>query len=139
MHDFEYTYTFSKRTPFELSSKLENIGFTTIQRAANDRAYSTRQHFAMLALLHAASHSRFRVAVRDAYRQRLQHEFHVHTKASRALERLFKGARIYESRSSKMYFALCHSFDIQDLNAEQLQYIPKVVLLRMYGDYIGYV
>ena len=57
----------------------------------------------------------------------------------RALERLFKGARIYESRSSKMYLVLCHPFDIQDLNAEQLQYIPKVVLLRVYGDYIDYV
>ena len=38
-----------------------------------------------------------------------------------------------------MYLALCHPFDIQDLNAEQLQYIPKVVLLRVYDDYIDYV
>ena len=38
-----------------------------------------------------------------------------------------------------MYLVLCHPFDIQDLNAEQLQYIPKVVLLRVYGDYIDYV
>ncbi|EGI67313.1 hypothetical protein G5I_04096 [Acromyrmex echinatior] len=38
-----------------------------------------------------------------------------------------------------MYLMLCHPFDIQDLNAEQLQYIPKVVLLCVYGDYIDYV
>ncbi|EGI58682.1 hypothetical protein G5I_13200 [Acromyrmex echinatior] len=38
-----------------------------------------------------------------------------------------------------MYLVLCHPFDIQDLNAEQLQYIPKVVLLYVYGDYIDYV
>ena len=31
---------------------------------------------------------------------------------------------------------LCHPSDIQDMSAEQLQYIPKVVLLRVYGDYI---
>ena len=35
-----------------------------------------------------------------------------------------------------MYLALCHPFDIQDLSAQQLQYIPKVVFLRMYSDYI---
>ena len=34
-----------------LEQAYENVGFTTIQRAANDRAYSTRQHFAVLALL----------------------------------------------------------------------------------------
>ncbi|KYN09174.1 hypothetical protein ALC57_18713 [Trachymyrmex cornetzi] len=38
-----------------------------------------------------------------------------------------------------MYLALCHPSDILDLSAEQLQYIPKIVLLRMYGDYIDYV
>jgi len=45
------------------------------------------------------------------------------------LDRLFKGAR-----SNKMYLVLC-PFDIQDLSAEQLQYVPKVILLRVYGDY----
>ena len=38
-----------------------------------------------------------------------------------------------------MYLALCHPSDIRDLNVEQLQYIPKVVLLRVYGDYIEYI
>ncbi|KYN15251.1 hypothetical protein ALC57_12518 [Trachymyrmex cornetzi] len=38
-----------------------------------------------------------------------------------------------------MYLALHHPSDILDLSAEQLQYISKVVLLRVYGDYIYYV
>jgi len=38
-----------------------------------------------------------------------------------------------------MYLALCHPSDIRDLSIEQLQYIPKVILLRMYGDYIEHV
>ncbi|KYN27911.1 hypothetical protein ALC57_02687 [Trachymyrmex cornetzi] len=38
-----------------------------------------------------------------------------------------------------MYFALCHPSDLLDLSAEQLQHIPKVVLLRVYDDYIDYV
>ncbi|KYQ47823.1 hypothetical protein ALC60_13145 [Trachymyrmex zeteki] len=38
-----------------------------------------------------------------------------------------------------MYLALCHSSDILDMSAEQLQYIPKIVLLRVYGDYINHV
>jgi len=38
-----------------------------------------------------------------------------------------------------MYLALCHPSDIRDLSTEQLQYIPKVVLLRVYDDYIEYV
>ena len=38
-----------------------------------------------------------------------------------------------------MYLALYHSFDIQDLSAEQLQYIPKIVFLRVYDDYIDHV
>ena len=38
-----------------------------------------------------------------------------------------------------MYLALGHPSDIRDLSVEQLQYIPKVVLLRMYGDYIEHV
>jgi len=29
-----------------------------------------------------------------------------------------------------MYLALCHPSDIRDLSVEQLQYIPKIVLLR---------
>ncbi|KYN16676.1 hypothetical protein ALC57_11065 [Trachymyrmex cornetzi] len=38
-----------------------------------------------------------------------------------------------------MYLVLCHPSDILDLSAEQLQYIPKVILLRVYGDYNYYV
>ncbi|KYN12735.1 hypothetical protein ALC57_15094 [Trachymyrmex cornetzi] len=38
-----------------------------------------------------------------------------------------------------MYLALCHPSDILDLSAEQLQYIPRVILLRVYGDYIDNV
>ncbi|KYN38084.1 hypothetical protein ALC56_07543 [Trachymyrmex septentrionalis] len=38
-----------------------------------------------------------------------------------------------------MYLALSHPSDIRNLSAEQLQYIPKVVLLRVYGDYIEHV
>jgi len=39
-----------------------------------------------------------------------------------------------------MYLTLCHSSDIRDLSAEQLQYIPKIILLRVYyGDYIEHV
>ncbi|KYN29041.1 hypothetical protein ALC57_01532 [Trachymyrmex cornetzi] len=38
-----------------------------------------------------------------------------------------------------MYLALCHPSDIRDLSVEQLQYIPKVVFLRVYGDYIEHV
>ncbi|KYN22256.1 hypothetical protein ALC57_05341 [Trachymyrmex cornetzi] len=38
-----------------------------------------------------------------------------------------------------MYLTLCHPSDIRDLSAEQLQYIPKVILLRVYGDYIEHV
>ncbi|KYQ53671.1 hypothetical protein ALC60_04438 [Trachymyrmex zeteki] len=38
-----------------------------------------------------------------------------------------------------MYLGLCHPSDIRDLSAEQLQYIPKVVLLRVYGDYMDHV
>ncbi|KYN44632.1 hypothetical protein ALC56_00919 [Trachymyrmex septentrionalis] len=38
-----------------------------------------------------------------------------------------------------MYLALSHPSDIRNLGAEQLQYIPKVVLLRVYGDYIEHV
>jgi len=54
-----------------------NVGFTAILRAANDRAYSSRQHFAVLALFRATSHlSQFCVAVCDAYYQRLPHECH---------------------------------------------------------------
>ena len=70
------------------------------------------------------------------YRQRLPHEFHAHTKG---YARLFKDAQTCESRSSKVYLALCHSSDIRDLSAEQLQYIPKIALLRVYDDYIEHV
>jgi len=72
--------------------------------------FCTRQYFAVLALLRASHHSRFRIAIRNTYRQWLQHEFHAHT--TMRFERLFKGARIYESRNNKMYLALCHPSDI---------------------------
>jgi len=63
-----------------LEQAYENVDFTAIRRAANDCAYSTRHHFAVLALLRAASyHLRFRVTVCDTYRQQLPHEFHAHT------------------------------------------------------------
>ena len=39
-----------------LEQAYENVGFITIRQATNDRAYSTRQYFAVLALLRAASH-----------------------------------------------------------------------------------
>ncbi|KAL6260854.1 hypothetical protein P5V15_008383 [Pogonomyrmex californicus] len=38
-----------------------------------------------------------------------------------------------------MCLALPHPSDIRNLSAEQLQYIPKVVLLRVCGDYIDHV
>ena len=38
-----------------------------------------------------------------------------------------------------MYLALCHPSDIRDLSAEQLQYIPKVVLVGVYNEYVEYV
>ncbi|KAL6265762.1 hypothetical protein P5V15_002573 [Pogonomyrmex californicus] len=38
-----------------------------------------------------------------------------------------------------MYLVLSHPSDIRDLSAEQLQYISKVVLLRVCGDYIDHV
>ncbi|KAL6258217.1 hypothetical protein P5V15_010145 [Pogonomyrmex californicus] len=38
-----------------------------------------------------------------------------------------------------MYLALSYPFDIRDLSAEQLQYILKIVLLRVCGDYIDHV
>ena len=67
--------------PFRtLEQAYENAGFITIRRAANNRTYSTRQHSAVFVLLHAVSHhSRFCVAVCDAYRQQLPYEFHAHT------------------------------------------------------------
>lgn len=38
-----------------------------------------------------------------------------------------------------MFLALSHPSDILDLSAEQLQYLPKVVLLRVCGNYIDHV
>jgi len=98
---------------------MRMIGFT-IRRTVNEvlGSISPCLRFSALPLI-------IRDFVVCAYRQRLQHELHAHTKMLRALE-LFKGARIYESRNSKMYFTLCHPSDIWDLSAE-LQYIPKIV------------
>ena len=123
-----------------LEKAYENVGFTIV-RVANDRAYDTRQHFTMLALLRTATYySRFRVTVCDAYLQQLPNlMFALHTKRSRIFitdsRALFKGARIRESRSNKMYLALYYPSNILDLSTEQLQYIAKVILLRVYGPY----
>ncbi|KYQ48102.1 hypothetical protein ALC60_12864 [Trachymyrmex zeteki] len=120
-----------------LEQAYEDVGFTAIRRAAH-RAYSTRQHFAVLALLHAASHhSRFRVAVRDAYRQRFPHEFHVRT-TGYASSTAYLKVRQLANRAVSKCISRYHPFDIRDLSAEQLQYIPKVVLLCVYGDYIDH-
>jgi len=73
-----------------LEQAYENINFTAIQRAANDRSYSTLQHFAVLALLRIASH----------HSRRSSRVSSVVTGC--ALEYLFKGARIRESHSSKI-------------------------------------
>jgi len=35
-----------------------------------------------------------------------------------------------------MFLTLSHPCDILNLSAEQLEYIPKIVLLRVYGNYI---
>jgi len=36
-------------------------------------------------------------------------------------------------------YLVYHPFYIRDLSVEQLQYIPKIVLLHVYGDYIDYM
>lgn len=41
--------------------------------------------------------------------------------------------------SKKMFVVLSHPSDINDLTAEQLQFVPKDILLRVYGDYIDCV
>ena len=68
--------------PFGLLMKLMRTlilpQFNT--KVAKNRVYISRQHLAVLALLHAAFHySQFRDAIHDAYRRRLPYEFHVHT------------------------------------------------------------
>lgn len=38
-----------------------------------------------------------------------------------------------------MYLAVTHPSDVLTWSAEQLQYVPKIVLLRVFGDYIEHV
>jgi len=65
-------YTFLKRTPFGLFGikLMRMLVLTATRRAANNRSYSTQQHFAVLALFHAAFYY-LQFRVRDVYRQRL--------------------------------------------------------------------
>jgi len=82
----------------------------------------------MIALLRVVSHhSWFRIAVCDAYHQRLQYEFHAHTKGYALSNDYLKSRESTRRASNKMYLTLCHTSDIRDLSAEQLQYIPKIV------------
>jgi len=67
----------------------------------------------------------------------LQQEFHAHTKDC-ALSNDYLKVRESTNRAVAKYLALCPS-DIRDFSVEQLQYIPKVILLRVYGDYIEHV
>ena len=39
----------------------------------------------------------------------------------------------------KMLLLLSDDSDIYNLTAEQLKYIPKIILLRQFSNYIGYV
>ena len=65
----------SSRTNLERTLVLSQ--FNRPQMIAHIARFCTRQYFAVLALLRAASHrSRFRIAIRNTYRQWLQHEFH---------------------------------------------------------------
>lgn len=41
--------------------------------------------------------------------------------------------------SKKMFVVLSRPSDINDLTAEQLQFVSKDILLRVYGDYIDCV
>ncbi|KYQ57306.1 hypothetical protein ALC60_03735, partial [Trachymyrmex zeteki] len=74
-------------------------------------------------------------------RQRLQHEFHARTTGC-ALSTAYLKACKSASRAVIKCISRCvihfHASDILDLSAEQLQYIPKIVLLRVYG-YIDHV
>lgn len=38
-----------------------------------------------------------------------------------------------------MYLMLSHPLDILDLTAEQLELVPKIVLLRTYGNYVHHL
>ena len=40
---------------------------------------------------------------------------------------------------AKMYLILTHASDIIELSAEQLQFVPKIVLLRECGNYIEHM
>ena len=84
----------------------------------------------------ASYHSRFRVAVCDAYR--LQQEFHAHTKVY-AFSNDYLKARESTSRAVAKCISRCvippRYSRLKRL--EQLQYILKNVLLRMYGDYMN--
>ncbi|KYN45453.1 hypothetical protein ALC53_00011 [Atta colombica] len=104
------------------------------QLVANDRAYSTWRHFTVLVLLRAASHhSRFRVTVCDVSCSELQHEFHA---KGYALSNDYLKAG--ESANLAKCLALCHPSDSEYSRHEQ-RYIPKIVFLRVFGDYIEHV
>ena len=125
---------FTARIILQFLDRWHCIRKRWVHRAANNRVYSTWQHFAMLALLHAASYySRFRNAVRNAYRQRLPYEFHAHI-MDYTLSTVYLKAP--EFASNKIYLALCHPFDIQD-------WAPSICSIYrrsyVYGDYIDYV
>ena len=123
-----------------LDQAYENISLSTIARPTNYGAYGTRQHFAVLSLLRAVPHhSQFLVAVCDAYRQRLPHEFHVYTKCDYTSSAYLYTYETASRSVAKTFLALSHPCDILDLSAEKLQYIPKVVRLRVYGNYIDHV
>jgi len=79
----------------------ETVGFIAIRLVANDRAYSIRQHFTVLAFLCLSlfailRHSLWRVSSAIAAQMSCLHYI------LRALEHLFKGTRIRESRNSKI-------------------------------------
>ena len=56
------------------------------------------------------------------------------------MESLFIAARTLASLINvKMFVLLSSAFDLRGLSAEQLQYIPKIVLLQKCGNSIHYV
>ena len=108
--------TYAVRT---LEQDHENIGFITIRWTANNCTYSTRQHFAVLAFLHAASnHSRFCIAVPNVYHQRLPYELHAHTTGC-ALSFAYLKACESVSRAITKYISrvILSTFRIQTLSS----------------------
>ena len=113
-----------------LDQANENIGFTAI-RVANNRAYNTRQHFTVLALLHLLP-----PIIRDFVLQFVTHISSCRISCSHyglcALDRLFKGARIRKSPSNKMYLTML-AFRHSELERWTAAVYTKVILLRVYG------